>query len=456
MRRLASRLPMAAAALLFATCASVAQAENDRLNTLLRVASALAGAGAGLQEDFEAPAVPGLTTYRAGQVLRTRSNSWQVESGSVDVLNTRARSEVTAYDGTQLVDLAGSPGPGVMITKFATRVGQTYALTLHYARNSGLGRTPARASVDVLGDRGSVRLHADLVHEPARLAFGAQQRYAGTFVADSARTTLRLTALNGGNAGLTVDGISIATATAEQVAAGSTTQGAMASGGSAAPTGTPTAAAAANASAHENRAAFMVRCKRETIAAYAGAARQAESICSSKWDMVTATAAVADALLSATPAAGARFDVPTARKSLPNVRWRARPAQGQVASGLLSGGEAGNVEFGLTTAPAPGAAVSWEGGQGELIPFELQEALKVRGATLTMIGCLDYGAAEGGRVYRVNAPGKAPFALSIYFRSAAVASQSSSFGASTDVGTRLPTLASLRSDGSEWQASCPQ
>ena len=454
MRRLASRLPMAAATLLIAASATLAQAENDRLDTLLRVAAALASAGAGLQEDFEAPAVASLTTYRAGQVLRTRGNSWQVESGSIDVLNARANKEVTAHDGNQLVELSGSPGPGVMITKFATRVGQTYALTLHYARNRALGRTPARASVDVLGDRGSLRLHADLVHDPAKLAASAQQAYMGTFVADSARTTLRLTALNAGNAGLTVDAIAVAVATAEQVAAGNAASASQAASGVAA---TAAAGAASATPAREERPAFMLRCKRERNALFPGAARQADAICGSKWDMVVATADVADALLAVAPATGARFDVPTARRSLTSVRWRARPAQGQVASGQLgASGQPGNVDIGLVTAPAPGAAIGWEGGPGEQVPFDLEEALKVRGATLAMIGCLDYGAAEGGRVYRVAAPGKAPFALSIYFRNAAVANQSSSWSASTEVGPRLPSLASLRRDGSEWQSNCPQ
>ena len=83
MRRAAARLPLAAA-LLLTFSATLALAENDRLNTLLRVAAALAGAGAGLQEDFEAPVAASLTTYRAGQVLRTRAASWQVERGSGD------------------------------------------------------------------------------------------------------------------------------------------------------------------------------------------------------------------------------------------------------------------------------------------------------------------------------------------------------------------------------------
>ena len=73
-----------------------------------------------------------------------------------------------------------------------------------------------------------------------------------------------------------------------------------------------------------------------------------------------------------------------------------------------------------------------------------------------MIGCFSFGAAEGGRTYRVAAPGRAPFAVAINFREAAVASQSSSFGATADFSSRVPTLASLKRDGNDWTASCPE
>lgn len=54
------------------------------------------------------------------------------------------------------------------------------------------------------------------------------------------------------------------------------------------------------------------------------------------------------------------------------------------------------------------------------------------------------------------APGKAPFAVSINFREAAVASQSSTFNAAADFSARLPTLASLKRDGNDWSATCPE
>jgi hypothetical protein len=102
-----------------------------------------------------------------------------------------------------------------------------------------------------------------------------------------------------------------------------------------------------------------------------------------------------------------------------------------------------------------GATLRWFK-DGEPIPFNLEEALRVRGVALTMIGCLAFGAAEDTRVYRAAVTGKAPFALTIARREAAVASQSSDFSAVADFSGRMPTLAQLKRDGSEWTPACPQ
>ena len=424
--------PMLMCALLLASVS--ARAESDRLNAFLRVAGALLANRAALTEDFEAPQVANYTVYRAGQAFKTRNNTWQVESGSVDHVNATLRTEVAAFDGKQLVELAGSPGPGVVATQFSTRAGQTYSLAIHYARNSGLGRNVARATVEVLGGANASLLQAALQHDPSQLAFNAQSTYTGTFVADGTRATLRLTSLNAGNYGLTVDGIAIAPAAG--VAAGSTDAAA--------------AGVQASAGKAEDRPTFMVRCKRETIALYAGAAKQADSICGSKWDMVTASAPMVDAMLAVAPATGARFDAAAARGQATGVRWSAKPNAGQIASGRVK-----DIQVGLANSPAPRISFEWFK-NGDTIPFDLPEALKVRGLGVSMIGCFSFGAGEGGHVYRLQAPDKAPFSVAINFRNAAVASQSSTFAAAADFSSKLATLASLKRDGNDWSATCPE
>jgi len=183
----------------------------------------------------------------------------------------------------------------------------------------------------------------------------------------------------------------------------------------------------------ENQAAYVARCKRETIAAYPRA--NADSICVSKWDQVVASGPMADAILALAPAPGAAF----------------APAGVRAPAAALRG-----MTIAATRPPIPpGVTISWFR-NGEPIPFNLEDALRVRGATLATIGCMQFGAGEGSSVYRVTVPGKAPFALTIARREAAVASQSSNYGATTDFSGRMPTLAGLRRDGNDWMAACPQ
>lgn len=193
----------------------------------------------------------------------------------------------------------------------------------------------------------------------------------------------------------------------------------------------PPAAPATGAAAAQ--AAYIAQCRRETLAQYPRA--NAQSICDSKWQQVTASFPMADAILRLAPATGAQYNAADVR---------------MVSQVMLRG-----YSVTAATAPARGISINWSRA-GEPIPFDLEGALRARGATLTMIACLSFGSSEGSRVYRVAATGKAPFALTIAFRNADVASQSSDYTATTDYSGRMPTVASLHRDGNDWAASCPQ
>ena len=199
----------------------------------------------------------------------------------------------------------------------------------------------------------------------------------------------------------------------------------------------------------EDQAAYLTRCRTETIARFPTARAQADSICQSRWSEVIAAGPMADAIITATPREGAAFDPASVRTALPQVRWAGTPTQGTVASGRLN-----DIYVAATRTPAPGLTINWSK-EGEPIPFNLADAVRVRGGALTMIGCLSFGGSEQTTVYQVRVPGKSPFALTIAARNAAVASQSSDYSVSADFSGRMPSLATLRRDGSEWQATCP-
>jgi hypothetical protein len=203
------------------------------------------------------------------------------------------------------------------------------------------------------------------------------------------------------------------------------------------------------ARALEDQAAFLTRCRSETKARYPSAGPQADSICQSIWSEVVSAGPIADAIVTAAPREGVVFDPSAARAALPSIGWARTPTQGSVASGRLD-----DIDVAVTRIPAPGLTFRWWK-EGEPIPFNLEDALRVRGGSLTMIGCLAFGSAEHTRIYRVGVPGKSLFVLTIAARNAAVASQSSDFSVSVDFSGRAPSLASLRQDGSEWLATCP-
>jgi len=159
------------------------------------------------EEDFETPDIPNYLTVPAGQQLVTATNTWVVTANSIDLFDDPARAEAVAWDGTQAVDLTGSPDAGVMEAVFATQPGTEYELVFHYARNNFLGATVGMARVDVIGV--TSRLSEVVSHDPGLIPFDQHQTFQGTFVADSSETTLRFTALNNGIAGITVDGISV-------------------------------------------------------------------------------------------------------------------------------------------------------------------------------------------------------------------------------------------------------
>jgi len=118
-----------------------------------------------------------------------------------------ARVEAAAFDGAQAIDLAGSPGAGMLETTFATTPGMAYELVFHYARNAFLGAETGDAEVDVVG-AGSL-LEATIQHDPALYEFDVYLEFSALFTADSTEAILRFTSLDTGNTGITLDGICI-------------------------------------------------------------------------------------------------------------------------------------------------------------------------------------------------------------------------------------------------------
>lgn len=204
---------------------------------------------------------------------------------------------------------------------------------------------------------------------------------------------------------------------------------------------------AAPAAAQETQTQFLDRCRAETLAVDRDAGNWADAACAEKWPSVTRSNPMLDALLSLfvadTPSA---LDPADVRARAAMVRWGSA-TQGQLA-GL-------NVE--VTRTPTTRIIFNWSA-TGEPVPYDPVEALKVRGASVDPIGCYAYGAGEGESVWRVAAPGHAPFALRVYRREAPTASALSYITVTADAERNIPTLDDLRAaePDQDWMETCPR
>lgn len=205
--------------------------------------------------------------------------------------------------------------------------------------------------------------------------------------------------------------------------------------------------AAAATAAIESQAEYLARCTRDMIAANPQSRAWAPDQCQQQWETVAAAGPMAEAILAAAPVSGA-VDPATLRGRLTMVRWDARPEGTLVASGRLGGALSVQVER------APSLNFYWSE-TGALIPYDVVEALRGRGAEVTMIGCSPLGGGENNQAYRVVANGRAPFALSVYGRPAPTANAGAFYNVGLNLTGQVPTLAQLSRDGSEWAPACP-
>lgn len=181
----------------------------------------------------------------------------------------------------------------------------------------------------------------------------------------------------------------------------------------------------------ETREQFMSRCTMAR-AETANMESYADGSCAETWTALNRANPMLDAILSVfvagTPSA---LDPADVQRRASIVRWTS-PSEGQL-SGL-------KVE--VTRTPTTRIVFNWSA-MGEPVPYDPVEALRVRGAQVHPIGCYALSAGETHGVWRVDAPGHAPFALTVYRREAPTASALSALTVSADAERNLPTLGDL-------------
>lgn len=177
------------------------------------------------------------------------------------------------------------------------------------------------------------------------------------------------------------------------------------------------------------QANFVSACRKTYLADKPKNTDWIDGSCAEEWKRVADAQPVVDQLLRAVPGGpGGAPALAELKQRMPGVRWAPRATQGELASGQL-----GAYGIGIAGKARPeGVSVSWTK-VGEMIPLDIPAALAARGAKLTLASCEKMGAGEGERIWSVALPGRPPFELTIYQRSAPTANAWSSLAATARV-----------------------
>lgn len=149
---------------------------------------------------------------------------------------------------------------------------------------------------------------------------------------------------------------------------------------------------------------------------------------------VAASLAAADMLLSALPETGQRPTLAALRQQTQTVRWAARAQRPYLANGRM--GALDVLVEGRGQQPAS-IGVAWSK-IGAEIPYDVANAMRQRGATLTQMSCEKTGTGEGTRLYAGTAPGKPQFTLTVDQRTAPTGNAWSRYSAVVSFDGRHP------------------
>lgn len=180
-------------------------------------------------------------------------------------------------------------------------------------------------------------------------------------------------------------------------------------------------------------AGFLAQCRKGYVSRDAGAARWADSQCKEDWRLVVASGPAADALLAVAPSPGERLSLDVIKQRAAGVRWGARAQPPSIAVGSLGGLSASVEGKGMPTA----VGFNWTE-VGAQIPYDVVNAMRVRGVTLTQMSCEKTGVGEGSRAYAGTAPNRAPFKITIDQRTAPTGNATSYYRVSISLDGRHP------------------
>lgn len=189
-------------------------------------------------------------------------------------------------------------------------------------------------------------------------------------------------------------------------------------------------ATAADSAPIEDEAGFRTRCRAELLETHPQAASWADAHCADRWQWAGNAGPIADALLALAPEAGGTVTADM-RERLTAVQWSSA-TEGKLGDLTVTLSEGGGISF------------HWRKQGGE-VPYDLIQALRIRGVTLESLGCPRYPMASMGqeKVMIAKAEGRAPFVLTVYGRFAPTGSEYALYDVDADFDGVIPDNAAL-------------
>lgn len=214
-------------------------------------------------------------------------------------------------------------------------------------------------------------------------------------------------------------------------------------------------ATAADPAPVEDEAGFLTRCRAELLETTPQAASWADAACADRWRWAGHAAPVADALLALAPETGGTVTADM-RDQLTGVQWSSA-TEGTLGDLAVTLSGNGRISF------------NWQQQGGE-VPYDLIQALRMRGVTLESLGCPRYPMATMGqeKVMIAKAEGRAPFVLTVYGRFAPTGAEFALYDVDADFSGVIPDSAALAAgrypggggrafavDATGWMETCP-
>ena len=183
--------------------------KTPRIIAILLAISGIAISSTGAQivnGSFELPDTPAFITINAGD---TTISPWVVGLTSVDLADVdNGFVNGPAFDGSQYIDLGGTPGPGQLTQTLRTSPGSVYMVTLAYANNY-VNQASASATVRVFDAMGDL-LNQTITHSTSVSGNLHWTLFRQQFTARKRMASFQITSLSGGGqGGILVDAVSV-------------------------------------------------------------------------------------------------------------------------------------------------------------------------------------------------------------------------------------------------------